>query len=54
MLLTHKAEIESSLGTSLVWDRNDDVKSSKGYCKLENASIENEVDWVQMATFHAE
>ena len=54
MLYNHKNEIESSLGISLIWNRNDDVKSSKIYCQLENVSIENEVDWLQMARFHAE
>lgn len=26
----------------------------KIYCQLDNVSIENEVDWLQMARFHAE
>lgn len=39
---------------SLKWNRNDDVKSSKIYCQLDNVSIKNEVDWLQMARFHAE
>ena len=54
MLLSRKAEIEAALGISLTWIRNDDVKSSKIYCQLDNVSIENEVDWLQMARFHAE
>lgn len=54
MLLGYKNEIESLLGISLIWNRNDDVKSSKIYCQLDNVSIENEVDWLQMARFHAE
>lgn len=54
MLLSHKNEIETALGISLIWDRNDDVKSSKIYCQLDNVSIEKEVDWLQMARFHAE
>ncbi|MGN0667133.1 MAG: DUF4268 domain-containing protein, partial [Huintestinicola sp.] len=53
-LLTHKNEIESTLGVPLIWNRNDDVKSSKVYYQLDNVSIENEVDWIQMAKFHAE
>ena len=53
-LLTHKSEIESKLGVSLIWNRNDDVKASKVYYQLNNVSIENEVDWLQMARFHAE
>lgn len=54
MLLSHKTEIESKLGVTLKWSRNDDVKSSKIYYQLDNVSIENEVDWLQMARFHAE
>ena len=54
MLLQHKADIESTLGIALVWNRNDDDKASKIYCQLDNVSIENEVDWLQMANFHAE
>lgn len=53
-LLVHKSEIESKLGVSLIWNRNDDVKASKVYYQLNNVSIENEVDWLQMARFHAE
>lgn len=54
MLFSHRTEIEAALGISLVWNRNDGVKSSKIYCQLDNVSIENEVDWLQMARFHAE
>ena len=54
LLYSHKDEIETTLGISLKWNRNDDVKSSKIYCQLDNVSIENEVDWLQMARFHAE
>lgn len=53
-LLVHKTEIETALGTNLIWDRNDDVKSSKVSIQLDNVSIKNEVDWLQMARFHAE
>ncbi|MCH5185690.1 MAG: DUF4268 domain-containing protein [Oscillospiraceae bacterium] len=53
-LLTHKSEIETKLGTNLIWSRSDEIKSSKVYCQLDNVSIENEVDWLQMARFHAE
>lgn len=50
-----KAEAEfMEKGMSLKWNRNDDVKSSKIYCQLDNVSIENEIDWLQMARFHAE
>ena len=53
-LYVHKVEIESSLGTELQWDRGDDKKSSKVYLQLDNVSIENETDWLQMAKFHAD
>ena len=53
-LIFHKAEIESALGTNLNWNRGDDIKSSKVYIQLSNVSIENAVDWLQMARFHAE
>lgn len=53
-LLSYKTEIESKLGISLVWSRSDDIKASKVYCQLDGVSIENEVDWLQMARFHAE
>lgn len=53
-LYTHKAEIESSLGTTLQWNRGDDIKSSKVFIQLNNVSIENENDWLQMANFHAD
>lgn len=53
-LMKYKAEIEQKLGSSLYWERNDDIKASKVYCKLDNVSIENEVDWLQMSKFHAE
>lgn len=50
----HKAEIEEKLNTALQWDRSDDKKSSKIFLQLNNVSIENETDWLQMARFHAE
>lgn len=53
-LYTHKAEIETALGTTLQWHRGDDSKSSKVYIQLDNVSIENETDWLQMAKFHAD
>ena len=53
-LYTHKAEIESALGTTLQWNRGDDIKSSKVFIQLNNVSIENETDWLQMANFHAD
>lgn len=53
-LIKFKSEIETTLGISLVWNRGDDIKSSKVYCQLDNVSIDNETDWLQMARFHAE
>ena len=53
-LMTHRAEIESALGIALNWNRAEDKKASKVYTQLSNVSIESEVDWLQMARFHAE
>lgn len=53
-LIKYKVEIEQKLKTSLYWERNDDIKASKAYCKLDSVSIENEVDWLQMSKFCAE
>ena len=53
-LYKHKVEIESALGTTLQWNRGDDIKSSKVFIQLNNVSIESETDWLQMANFHAE
>ena len=53
-LYMHKVEIEAALGTTLQWSRSDDSKSSKVYIQLDNVSIGNETDWLQMAKFHAD
>lgn len=53
-LIQHKDVIESTLGISLIWNRNNDLKSSKISYQLNDISIENETDWLQMAKFHAE
>lgn len=50
----HKDAIESALGVSLIWNRSDNIKLSKISYKLNGVSIENEIDWPQMAKFHAE
>lgn len=52
-LISNKAEIESRLGISLNWNRGDDIKSSKVYYQLDTG-IENEINWIQAAKFHAE
>lgn len=54
MLIVNKEKIEAGLGISLHWNRNDEAKASKIFYQLNNVSIENEVDWFQMARFHAE
>lgn len=53
-LILHRGEIERALDVSLTWNRAEDKKASKLYMQLSNVSIENEVDWLQMARFHAE
>ena len=45
--------IENSLGVKLIWNRGDDIKSSKISYQINDVSIENETDWLQMAKFHA-
>lgn len=52
-VMLHKLEIESNLGVNLEWDRGDDVKKSIISYRLENVSIYNENDWLQIAKFHA-
>ena len=53
-LITHRSQIEDILGVSLIWNRGDDIKSCKVSHQIDNVSIENETDWLQMAKFHAE
>lgn len=54
-LILHRDEIEHALGIVLVWDKgSEERKSSKVYYQLSNVSIESEVDWLQMAKFHAD
>jgi len=53
-LFTYKTAIESALGISLLWSRNDDTKSSKVHIRMNGVSIENEEDWPIMAKYHAE
>lgn len=36
------------------WNMNKEKVSSKIYIELKDVSIENEVDWLQMANFQAE
>lgn len=53
-VIFHKNEIENLLGDKLNWNRGDDIKSSKIYYQINDVSIENEMDWPQMAKFHAD
>ena len=53
-IILHKDAIEKALGVPLIWNRGDDIKSSKISYQLNGVSIENETDWLQMARFHAE
>lgn len=53
-LISYRSQIESVLGVSLIWNRGDDIKSCKISYQIDNVSIENETDWLQMAKFHAE
>lgn len=50
----HKTEIEAAVGTTVLWDRGDDKKSSRIYVELSGVSINNEIDWPRMRKFHAE
>ena len=52
-VMLHKLEIESNFGVNLEWNRGDDVKKSIISYRLENVSIYNENDWLQIAKFHA-
>lgn len=52
-LKEHQMQIEAEFGASLHWNRSDDTKSSKIFYCLEGVSIERELDWPQMAAFHA-
>ena len=54
ILMTHKDDIEKTLGVSLIWYRGDDIKSSKISYQLNGVSIKNETDWLKMARFHAD
>ena len=54
LLAANKDEIEKNFNTKLIWERKDDLLSSKIYITLENVNINNESDWEQIAQFHAE
>lgn len=50
----HKVAIETIIGTTVLWDRGNDKKSSRIYIELNGVSINNESDWIRMRKFHAE
>ena len=54
LLTSHRNEIETQLGTSLNWERGDDLKASWVSYHMHGVSIFNKADWPQMATFQAE
>ena len=54
ILYSHKAEIESELGVSLVWERADNYKASGMSYQMPHVSITDEADWPRMARFQAE
>lgn len=53
-IYAHKESIEEQIGAPLVWDRSENTKASYVAYHLEDVSINNETDWLQMAKFHAE
>ena len=53
-LSSHKVQIETSLGVKLVWNRGDNIKSSKISYMLRSLNVVKKEDWNQMARFHAE
>lgn len=50
----HKSEVVATMGTTVLWDRGDDKKSSRIYVELNGISVNNEADWSRMRKFHAE
>ncbi len=54
VLLKHKDEIESQVGTQLIWDRAEKKKAAWLYLAISDVSITNEADWPRMAKFQAE
>jgi len=54
ILSSHKNEIETKLGTSVVWERAEEKKASWVLYVLKSVSITNKADWERMAAFHSE
>lgn len=53
-LLTHKEVIEATFAETLIWDRGDDLKSSKIYVMNHQVGIEHEPDWPVAVEWHVE
>ena len=53
MLAEHKTNIVQEVGSTLIWYRGDDKKSSKIYYKMDGVGLGNENDWDVIARFHA-
>lgn len=52
-LFAHKAEIEATYGSALIWNRSDETRASQISDELTEASIGSEDDWPQMVRFHS-
>jgi len=57
LFVVHRKDVDyqtmKEMEASLIWQRGDDMISSKVYCSLNGVSIKNGTDWLQMANFHA-
>ena len=53
-VVANKVKVEATMGTTVLWDRGDDKKSSKIYVELNGVSVNIEADWPRMRKFHAE
>ena len=54
ILYANKVQVEERIGTTALWDRGDEKKSSRIYVELKGVSINNEDDWLRMRKFHSE
>ncbi|MBP3609879.1 MAG: DUF4268 domain-containing protein [Lachnospiraceae bacterium] len=53
-MYSFKNDIEEQLGINLTWNRCDDIKASRIFIENTGLGIINDVDWLQMAKYHAE
>jgi len=53
-LYASRDKVEYKLGAKLIWLKAENIKTSRICITLDNVSINNQDDWVQMAKFHAE